>query len=81
MEIMCVHAIKLCVCVWLFSANEHSITIDLNKLTHFLISAQQFSRLKGDETGNWTGPINFSDDGSQKPARNGKKRYISNVIV
>ncbi|XP_067106391.1 alpha-2,8-sialyltransferase 8E isoform X1 [Osmerus mordax] len=39
-------------------------------------TAQQFSRLKGDETGNWTGPINFSDDGSQKPARNGKKRFL-----
>ncbi|XP_013983500.1 alpha-2,8-sialyltransferase 8E isoform X1 [Salmo salar] len=38
--------------------------------------AQQFSRLKGDETGNWTGPVNFLDDGSLKPARNGKKRYL-----
>ncbi|XP_031716033.1 alpha-2,8-sialyltransferase 8E isoform X3 [Anarrhichthys ocellatus] len=38
--------------------------------------AQQFSRLKGDETGNWTGPVNFSDDGSLKPARNGRKRYL-----
>ncbi|KAG8010568.1 Alpha-2 [Nibea albiflora] len=43
-------------------------------MTHFLTSAQQFSRLKGDETGNWTGPVNFSDDGSLKPARNGRKR-------
>ncbi|KAJ8400009.1 hypothetical protein AAFF_G00400480 [Aldrovandia affinis] len=39
-------------------------------------SGQQFSRLKGDETTNWTGPVNFSDDGSLKPARNGKKRYL-----
>ncbi|XP_070990423.1 alpha-2,8-sialyltransferase 8E-like isoform X1 [Oncorhynchus clarkii lewisi] len=38
--------------------------------------AQQFSRLKGDETGNWTGPVNFLDDGSLKPARNGKKRHL-----
>lgn len=48
-----------------------------HKLTHFLTSAQQFSRLKGDETGNWTGPVNFSDDGALKPARNGRKRYLS----
>lgn len=46
---------------------------------HFLTSSQQFSRLKGDETGNWTGPVNFSDDGSLKPARNGRKRYLSSV--
>ncbi|XP_035628345.1 alpha-2,8-sialyltransferase 8E-like isoform X2 [Oncorhynchus keta] len=38
--------------------------------------AQLFSRLKGDETGNWTGPVNFLDDGSLKPARNGRKRYL-----
>uniref|UniRef100_A0A4W5N0V9 Alpha-2,8-sialyltransferase 8E n=1 Tax=Hucho hucho TaxID=62062 RepID=A0A4W5N0V9_9TELE len=38
--------------------------------------ARQFSRLKGDETGNWTGPVNFLDDGSLKPARNVKKRYL-----
>ncbi|XP_041706413.1 alpha-2,8-sialyltransferase 8E isoform X2 [Coregonus clupeaformis] len=37
---------------------------------------QQFSRLKGDETGNWTGPVNVLDDGSLKPARNVKKRYL-----
>ncbi|XP_034752402.1 alpha-2,8-sialyltransferase 8E isoform X4 [Etheostoma cragini] len=43
---------------------------------NYIKSAQQFSRLKGDETGNWTGPINFSDDGSLKPARNGRKRYL-----
>uniref|UniRef100_A0A8C5A8I2 Alpha-2,8-sialyltransferase 8E n=3 Tax=Gadus TaxID=8048 RepID=A0A8C5A8I2_GADMO len=43
---------------------------------NYIKSAQQFSRLKGDETGNWSGPINFSDDGSLKPARNGKKRYL-----
>ncbi|XP_077442516.1 alpha-2,8-sialyltransferase 8E isoform X8 [Vanacampus margaritifer] len=41
-------------------------------------AAQQFSRLKGDETGNWSGPVNFSDDGSLKPARNGRKRYLGN---
>ncbi|XP_054613038.1 alpha-2,8-sialyltransferase 8E isoform X1 [Dunckerocampus dactyliophorus] len=41
---------------------------------NYIKSAQQFSRLKGDETGNWTGPVNFSDDGSLKPARNGRKR-------
>ncbi|CAB1332380.1 unnamed protein product, partial [Coregonus sp. 'balchen'] len=35
---------------------------------------KQFSRLKGDETGNWTGPVNVLDDGSLKPARNVKKR-------
>ncbi|TDH02203.1 hypothetical protein EPR50_G00170510 [Perca flavescens] len=45
---------------------------------NYIKSAQQFSRLKGDETGNWTGPINFSDDGSLKPARNGRKRYLEN---
>ncbi|KAG7498860.1 alpha-2,8-sialyltransferase 8E isoform X1 [Solea senegalensis] len=41
---------------------------------NYIKSAQQFSRLKGDETGNWTGPVNFSDDGSLRPARNGRKR-------
>ncbi|XP_034564786.1 alpha-2,8-sialyltransferase 8E isoform X4 [Notolabrus celidotus] len=41
---------------------------------NYIKSAQQFSRLKGDETGNWTGPVNFSDDGAVKPARNGRKR-------
>ncbi|XP_077593548.1 alpha-2,8-sialyltransferase 8E isoform X2 [Stigmatopora nigra] len=45
---------------------------------NYIKSAQQFSRLKGDETGNWSGPINFSDDGSLKPARNGRKRYLGN---
>ncbi|KAM8873555.1 alpha-2,8-sialyltransferase 8E isoform 3-T3 [Synchiropus picturatus] len=45
---------------------------------NYIKSAQQFSRLKGDETGNWSGPINFSDDGSLKPARNGRKRYLEN---
>ncbi|KAM8743607.1 alpha-2,8-sialyltransferase 8E isoform X3 [Acanthopagrus latus] len=45
---------------------------------NYIKSAQQFSRLKGDETGNWTGPVNFSDDGSLKPARNGRKRYLEN---
>ncbi|XP_022625552.1 alpha-2,8-sialyltransferase 8E isoform X3 [Seriola lalandi dorsalis] len=45
---------------------------------NYIKSAQQFSRLKGDETGNWTGPVNFSDDGSLKPARNGRKRYLDN---
>ncbi|XP_072228235.1 alpha-2,8-sialyltransferase 8E isoform X3 [Leuresthes tenuis] len=45
---------------------------------NYIKSAQQFSRLKGDETGNWTGPINFSDDGSLRPARNGRKRYLEN---
>ncbi|XP_063746423.1 alpha-2,8-sialyltransferase 8E isoform X3 [Eleginops maclovinus] len=43
---------------------------------NYIKSAQQFNRLKGDETGNWTGPVNFSDDGSLKPARNGRKRYL-----
>ncbi|XP_036384217.1 alpha-2,8-sialyltransferase 8E isoform X2 [Megalops cyprinoides] len=43
---------------------------------NYIKSGQQFSRLKGDETTNWTGPVNFSDDGSLKPARNGKKRYL-----
>ncbi|XP_069370303.1 alpha-2,8-sialyltransferase 8E isoform X3 [Paralichthys olivaceus] len=45
---------------------------------NYIKSAQQFSRLKGDETGNWTGPVNFSDDGPLKPARNGRKRYLDN---
>ncbi|XP_069025642.1 alpha-2,8-sialyltransferase 8E isoform X3 [Embiotoca jacksoni] len=45
---------------------------------NYIKSAQQFSRLKGDETGNWTGPVNFSDDGSLKPARNGRKRFLEN---
>ncbi|XP_034564793.1 alpha-2,8-sialyltransferase 8E isoform X11 [Notolabrus celidotus] len=45
---------------------------------NYIKSAQQFSRLKGDETGNWTGPVNFSDDGAVKPARNGRKRYLGN---
>ncbi|XP_029476186.1 alpha-2,8-sialyltransferase 8E-like isoform X2 [Oncorhynchus nerka] len=42
--------------------------------------AQLFSRLKGDETGNWTGPVNFLDDGSLKPARNGKKRVKTSEL-
>uniref|UniRef100_A0A7N6C1B6 Alpha-2,8-sialyltransferase 8E n=1 Tax=Anabas testudineus TaxID=64144 RepID=A0A7N6C1B6_ANATE len=46
---------------------------------NYIKSAQQFSRLKGDETGNWTGPVNFSDDGPLKPARNGRKRYLYSV--
>ncbi|XP_034457747.1 alpha-2,8-sialyltransferase 8E isoform X3 [Hippoglossus hippoglossus] len=45
---------------------------------NYVKNAQQFSRLKGDETGNWTGPVNFSDDGPLKPARNGRKRYLDN---
>ncbi|XP_076018166.1 alpha-2,8-sialyltransferase 8E isoform X1 [Genypterus blacodes] len=43
---------------------------------NYIKSGQQFSRLKGDETGNWTGPVNFLDDGALRPARNGKKRYL-----
>ncbi|XP_071321408.1 alpha-2,8-sialyltransferase 8E isoform X5 [Trachinotus anak] len=49
-----------------------------NGILRPIVGAQQFSRLKGDETGNWTGPVNFSDDGSLKPARNGRKRYLEN---
>ncbi|KAM9735569.1 alpha-2,8-sialyltransferase 8E isoform 3-T3 [Menidia menidia] len=45
---------------------------------NYIKSAQQFSRLKGDEAGNWSGPINFSDDGSLRPARNGRKRFLEN---
>ncbi|XP_062269504.1 alpha-2,8-sialyltransferase 8E isoform X4 [Platichthys flesus] len=45
---------------------------------NYIKNAQQFSRLKGDETGNWTGPVNFSDDRPLKPARNGRKRYLDN---
>ncbi|XP_044030456.1 alpha-2,8-sialyltransferase 8E isoform X5 [Siniperca chuatsi] len=47
---------------------------------NYIKSAQQFSRLKGDETGNWTGPVNFSDDGSLKPARNGRKRVKTSEL-
>ncbi|XP_034564788.1 alpha-2,8-sialyltransferase 8E isoform X6 [Notolabrus celidotus] len=49
-----------------------------NGIRRPIVGAQQFSRLKGDETGNWTGPVNFSDDGAVKPARNGRKRYLGN---
>uniref|UniRef100_A0AAV2IVJ5 Alpha-2,8-sialyltransferase 8E n=1 Tax=Knipowitschia caucasica TaxID=637954 RepID=A0AAV2IVJ5_KNICA len=47
---------------------------------NYIKSAQQFSRLKGDEAGNWTGPVNFSDDGSLKPARNGRKRVKTSEL-
>lgn len=47
----------------------------LNDLPHFLTSGQQFSRLKGEEVGNWSGLISYPDDGGMKPARNGRKRY------
>ncbi|XP_062269502.1 alpha-2,8-sialyltransferase 8E isoform X2 [Platichthys flesus] len=47
---------------------------------NYIKNAQQFSRLKGDETGNWTGPVNFSDDRPLKPARNGRKRCFRQNI-
>ncbi|XP_006627173.2 alpha-2,8-sialyltransferase 8E isoform X1 [Lepisosteus oculatus] len=43
---------------------------------NYLKSGLQFSRHNGDESTNWTGTINFTDEGAQKPARNGKKRYF-----
>uniref|UniRef100_A0A3P9KDP9 Alpha-2,8-sialyltransferase 8E n=1 Tax=Oryzias latipes TaxID=8090 RepID=A0A3P9KDP9_ORYLA len=43
---------------------------------NYIKSSQQFSRLKGDEAGNWTGPVSFSDGGSLRPARYGRKRYL-----
>ncbi|CAM4665080.1 hypothetical protein PO909_007678 [Leuciscus waleckii] len=43
---------------------------------NYIKSGQQFSRLKGEEVGNWSGLISYPDDGGMKPARNGRKRYL-----
>lgn len=48
----------------------------LNALPRSLTSTQQFTRLKGDEVGNWSGLVSYPDDGGMKlPARIGRKRY------
>ncbi|XP_055036724.2 alpha-2,8-sialyltransferase 8E isoform X3 [Misgurnus anguillicaudatus] len=43
---------------------------------NYIKSGQQFTRLKGEEVGNWSGLISYPDDGGMKPARNGRKRYL-----
>uniref|UniRef100_A0A671PGW3 Alpha-2,8-sialyltransferase 8E-like n=1 Tax=Sinocyclocheilus anshuiensis TaxID=1608454 RepID=A0A671PGW3_9TELE len=43
---------------------------------NYIKSGQQFSRLKGEEVGNWSGLISYPDEGGMKPARNGRKRYL-----
>ncbi|XP_073680154.1 alpha-2,8-sialyltransferase 8E [Garra rufa] len=43
---------------------------------NYIKSGQQFSRLKGEEVGNWSGLISYPDDGGMKPARNGRKRCV-----
>ncbi|XP_076836973.1 alpha-2,8-sialyltransferase 8E isoform X4 [Brachyhypopomus gauderio] len=40
---------------------------------------QQFTRLKGEEVGNWSGLVSYPDDGGMKPARNGRKRYLESA--
>lgn len=69
--------LQICVCLTFSAAlNEYMKPLNtLNDLPHFLTSGQQFSRLKGDEVGNWSGLISYLDDGGMKPARNGRKRY------
>ncbi|XP_076836975.1 alpha-2,8-sialyltransferase 8E isoform X6 [Brachyhypopomus gauderio] len=42
-------------------------------------SGQQFTRLKGEEVGNWSGLVSYPDDGGMKPARNGRKRYLESA--
>ncbi|XP_026886016.1 alpha-2,8-sialyltransferase 8E isoform X4 [Electrophorus electricus] len=43
---------------------------------NYIKSGQQFTRLKGDEVGNWSGIVSYPDDGGMKPARNGRKRCV-----
>ncbi|KAG9266057.1 alpha-2,8-sialyltransferase 8E isoform X3 [Astyanax mexicanus] len=43
---------------------------------NYIRSGQQFTRLKGEEVGNWSGLVSYPDDGGMKPARNGRKRYL-----
>ncbi|XP_015463165.1 alpha-2,8-sialyltransferase 8E isoform X2 [Astyanax mexicanus] len=43
---------------------------------NYIRSGQQFTRLKGEEVGNWSGLVSYPDDGGMKPARNGRKRCV-----
>ncbi|MCI4386816.1 hypothetical protein PGIGA_G00067000, partial [Pangasianodon gigas] len=44
---------------------------------NYIRSTQQFTRLKGEEVGNWSGLVSYPDDGGMKqPARIGRKRYL-----
>lgn len=63
------------ICVYLYFLLPWRKNETLNDLPHFFTSGQQFSRLKGEEVGNWSGLISYPDDGGMKPARNGRKRY------
>ncbi|XP_051961249.1 alpha-2,8-sialyltransferase 8E-like isoform X3 [Xyrauchen texanus] len=47
---------------------------------NYIKSGQQFSRLKGEEVGNWSGLISYPDDGGMKPARNGRKRVKTSEL-
>ncbi|XP_077050455.1 alpha-2,8-sialyltransferase 8E isoform X3 [Siphateles boraxobius] len=47
---------------------------------NYIKSGQQFSRLKGEEVGNWSGLISYPDDGAMKPARNGRKRVKTSEL-
>ncbi|KAF5899708.1 lipoxygenase homology domain-containing protein 1, partial [Clarias magur] len=44
---------------------------------NYIRSTQQFTRLKGEEVGNWSALVSYPDDGGMKqPARIGRKRYL-----
>ncbi|XP_059398344.1 alpha-2,8-sialyltransferase 8E-like isoform X3 [Carassius carassius] len=47
---------------------------------NYIKSGQHFSRLKGEEVGNWSGLISYPDDGGMKPARNGRKRVKTSEL-
>ncbi|XP_057216581.1 alpha-2,8-sialyltransferase 8E isoform X3 [Triplophysa rosa] len=47
---------------------------------NYIKSGQQFNRLKGQEVGNWSGLISYTDDGGMKPARNGRKRIKTSEL-
>ncbi|MGH0148659.1 UNVERIFIED_CONTAM: hypothetical protein FKN15_044593 [Acipenser sinensis] len=43
---------------------------------NYIKSGLQFSWQSGDETENWTGTFNFTDDGALEPASDGDSRYF-----
>ncbi|XP_053504468.1 alpha-2,8-sialyltransferase 8E isoform X2 [Ictalurus furcatus] len=48
---------------------------------NYIRSTQQFTRLKGDEVGNWSGLVSYPDDGGMKqPARIGRKRVKTSEL-
>ncbi|XP_058272277.1 alpha-2,8-sialyltransferase 8E isoform X2 [Hemibagrus wyckioides] len=47
---------------------------------NYIRSTQQFTRLKGEEVGNWSGLVSYRDDGGMKqPARIVRKRYLESA--